>query len=503
MGLFDNFFTSQNLPGVRAENRSKEIDAETKALILQRLKAQIDAQSRLYGGQDSNQNGIMWSPQQAGGGMAQVNGQRVPMTAEGLMGAGIPAAQAGNLMNGGPDDAAAMRERLLRQADPGAFMKSEIDSAVMLPRLKAAGLTEDQIRKFMIDPKTGGEQVVKSAFPEAPKIPDGMKADGTVMPGYLDYLAKKKAAETDPMQKALIQSQIDMHNASAEASRAKAVGQSYFSGLPEGVVGTDAYDWVSQNMQGGEQIAAIARKVAAGDMKMPTAGRPGSIGEKVMGLVALAEPGVDVGQRFRTAQEYGQAGPTGKAIRAVDTVMFHTDKMLKNFAALDNSDYPAWNSVANTAKQAVGKGEPTATTTSRDAVASEARKVFAGASGGGLTELEEWKANLPQNASPEQMTASAQTLVDLLKGRIDPLLFNYNQTMGTNKTIEDFLTPASVKVWKELEAAAQGGKVEAAPNPGITPVQTITGDAAGQKAWEGLKPGTPYIDPNGVTRTKK
>ena len=46
-----------------------------------------------------------------------------------------------------------------------------------------------------------------------------------------------------------------------------------------------------------------------------------------------------------------------------------------------------------------------------------------------------------------------------------------------------------------------GGAKQA--NPAITPVQTITGDAAGQAAWASMKPGTKYIDPTGTPRTKQ
>lgn len=268
----------------------------------------------------------------------------------------------------------------------------------------------------------------------------------------LDYIPGQ-----DPLDIDIKKANLEKTRAETEAARIKAAGQNHYSAMPEGVIGPDAYDWVEKNTTDGKQIAAIARKVASGDIRMPTAGRPGSMGEKVMGLVSIAEPGVDMGQRFRTAQEYSQAGATGKAMRAVDTTLMHTDKLLNNFDKMRNSDLPMWNTVANAAEEAAGGGDPGAFDVSRDAVASEARKVFAGASGGGLQELTEWKGNLKRNASPEQMQKSATTLRDLLAGRLEPLVSDYNKTMGTDKSVRDFMSPKSRAIWDKLEAVATNG----------------------------------------------
>lgn len=269
------------------------------------------------------------------------------------------------------------------------------------------------------------------------------------------------------MQAALMKPILE--NQKLQGEVAAQTAKTAFNAIPENLTGEDAYQWAEDNLPQGREVAAMARRVASGYQKPPPIGRPGSVGEQVQALVDRAEgPGANIGQRFTTNHEYSQSGPTGKAFTAIDTVMRHTDKMLQSFDQMHNRQSPAWNAVANTIEATLGGVRaPVTFNTERDAVASEARKVFAGASGGGITELNEWKDNLSRNASPEQMRGSAESLISLMKGRLDPLIWKYNETMGTNKTIENFMSPDSVKIWQKLQNVAEGGN--GAGTPSYTP----------------------------------
>lgn len=318
---------------------------------------------------------------------------------------------------------------------------------------------------------------------------------GAPMPGALPG-GLSQADLNDPYKLAENTRRLNLIKLGAETDAL--TNKTAFNNIPSNLTGEDAYNWAENNLPQGREIASMARAVASGAQKQPPIGRPGSIGEQVQALVSRAEgPNVDLGQRYRTAQEYSQAGTTGKAIRSIDTTLYHTNRMLNAFGDLNNGRFPLWNSIGNTAEQATGSGAPGAFSTNRDAVASEARKVFAGANGGGITELNEWKDNLPQNASPEQMQRSAGALQELLKGRLDPLIWNYNQTMGTNKKLEDFMSPGSIKIWNRLQQTAQGGPGAArtlpngqlGPQPGDTEggYRFNGGDPGNRANWEAVR----------------
>jgi len=351
---------------------------------------------------------------------------------------------------------------------PKASPPTQAGSAMFSPPAAAPALAQPFRAGITALPNNfaPGVSALPGQAPQAPQVSAQSAMGATPNPngsGVPDIKSLFQAA----MMKPILESQKLQGEVGLQQAR------NALNGMPDNLTGNDAYSWVEQNLPNGKELSAMARKVASGDQKPPPIGRPGSIGEQVQALVARAEPGVDVGQRFRTEQEYSQAGPTGKAIRAVDTTIRHADKMLQTFDEMHNGSIPVFNSIGNAASEAVGSGVPGQFNTERDAVAAEARKVFAGASGGGLSELNEWKANLPQNASPERMQKSAQALIDLLQGRIEPLLFNYNQTTGKNKTIEDFLSPDSVKIWQRVKAAAAGVKPEASAGstpPGPAPI---------------------------------
>src|SRR5207237_571104 len=78
-----------------------------------------------------------------------------------------------------------------------------------------------------------------------------------------------------------------------------------------------------------------------------------------------------------------------------------------------------YNTVANYVATKTGDPRVKQFEIARDAVASELRKVFAGAGGGSLHELEEWKKSLDAAGSPDQLRGVISKAVDLLKSRLD------------------------------------------------------------------------------------
>lgn len=163
---YDFLFTDQ-------DNAAKQLTLAK----LQRSKAAMDAQSRLYGGPDSSGDGINWNPLKDPGPnpMATVMGQgdtpqRVPMTTEGLMGAGIPNGQAQSLMNTGPEDFQALRKRLAMQAYPDMAEAQTQNEFFPAPHKFAFGTPGSQL----IDETTG--KPIGSPVPASPLGPQTVVA---------------------------------------------------------------------------------------------------------------------------------------------------------------------------------------------------------------------------------------------------------------------------------------------------------------------------------------
>jgi len=220
----------------------------------------------------------------------------------------------------------------------------------------------------------------------------------------------------------------------------KATTADMFDDVPDGLPQEQYLDWIEVNHPELKQMVPVARKVMSGDMKMPTAGRPGSTGEIVQALVSRAAQGVDIGQRFKTAENYAPSGRIGQNLTSVVTTMNHLNELMAAHADLKNNDYPAANYIANQVKTNFGDPALTRFNNAKVAVASEGRKIFAGASGGGITELEHWLDGLSSSASTQQMEAAKNTLYGLISGRTVPLLNEYNDIMGKNLTMDEFIS---------------------------------------------------------------
>lgn len=229
-----------------------------------------------------------------------------------------------------------------------------------------------------------------------------------------------------------------------------------------------------------EQVDPASRNLVQGiaDYRIPiekVTSLRGNQRQELAKVISQYDPSFDMSQYAARAamRKSITSGNYSQALNSANLVIQHLDALGKAATALDNSSFTPWNSVVNRAKDATGNPTITAFNTAAGAAASELAKVFKGAGASSLQEIQEWRHNLSQNASPAQTKAMVGMAVkDLLKSRIDTIRAQYGAAMGKPADFT-FLTPHSREVLQSLgidpseidSGGSKSGSVSLPPNP--------------------------------------
>lgn len=222
--------------------------------------------------------------------------------------------------------------------------------------------------------------------------------------------------------------------------------------------------------------------------------------------------------RVATRKDFA-SGKSAQAVTAMNTALSHAGTLVDDFDKLGNFGGigTPLNAPLNAASQFFGGATLTKATETRDALASEARKVFAASGGGNLTELQEWQKNFPLNGSPAQQKAALVGFVDLLDGRLQGLADQYNRGMGKTDDPMTLLQPKARAAYEKLSGrppptdavgyqtgkpptvsgavATQDAEAGTAVSP---PTKSASEPAAAIPAW--VKPGDQYSPSRGMAR---
>lgn len=267
--LLDSISYATSTPAERAQ-----MIANKNALLQQQqLMAQQSAISKLYGGPDpSAGNGqINWNPMQPPTGNTTLLGGSVPgqpntqtmpnAQAAGLLGKAAPQ----SLLNSSPDDFDAQKLALLKQANPEAFMSQDVTMATLAPRLRAAGMSPEQINAFMLAPKEAGEAMAKTAFPTLSDYARDLVASGLKQgtPEFAAAMADKRAKETyiaeqDPLKRQEIVAHIASDNATTTYKNAQS------DMLKDGGLTDDSMGRMYEQLQAGQPLNQIAGNLGRG-----------------------------------------------------------------------------------------------------------------------------------------------------------------------------------------------------------------------------------------------
>lgn len=199
--------------------------------------------------------------------------------------------------------------------------------------------------------------------------------------------------------------------------------------------------------------------------------------------------------RVATRKDFA-AGQAAKGVTAINTALQHAGTLVGDFDALNNFSFTPLNSVVNSVESTFGDSRQTKAAQTVDALASEARKVFAASGGGNLTELQEWQKSFPLNGSPDQQHAALTGFVQLLDGRLQALADQYNRGMGRTDDPLSLLQPKARAVYEKLT----GHEPENATGyqTGKTPDATPPASAPAIPSW--VKPGDQYSPSRGQAR---
>lgn len=153
--------------------------------------------------------------------------------------------------------------------------------------------------------------------------------------------------------------------------------------------------------------------------------------------------------RVATKKDFA-SGKSAQAVTALNTALGHAGVVDDALSSLNNGSVPFLNSMENWTLGAFGSARPTNAQMAVDALASEARKVFAGGGGGNLTELQEWQKNFPINGSPDQQKGAMRQFTNLLDSRLGSLSDQYNRGMGRTDDPMNLLQPHAKAVYEKL-----------------------------------------------------
>lgn len=144
-------------------------------------------------------------------------------------------------------------------------------------------------------------------------------------------------------------------------------------------------------------------------------------------------------QRQRMMNDLTTNGNAGKMILAVNQLWPHLDKASKQAEALDNSDYPALNTVRNWWLTNTGDPRIQQFNSVREVAAMDAARLLRGTGAMAEKDIEFWRKNLSEAGSPRQLQNTLADLADdLMRARVGSIEQSYRTIMG--KEPPDFIS---------------------------------------------------------------
>lgn len=208
-------------------------------------------------------------------------------------------------------------------------------------------------------------------------------------------------------------------------------------------------------------------------------------GQAVLAEVEKQYPGYDVTTaraKQKAAYDFGAGGKDAAALRSIGTATKHLDMLNTLVDNLDNTDSPAYNSVANFFKTQTGQTAPKTFDAAKQIVGQEVIKAIV-AGGGGVGERQEAADALSKASSPAQLKSVIATYKTIMGAQHESLLQQRDAAGLPRSTLPDY-----------TEGAANTSPLKAPAGPPVP----IKSDAD----YAGLKSGTRFQAPDGSIRVK-
>lgn len=238
--------------------------------------------------------------------------------------------------------------------------------------------------------------------------------------------------------------------------------------------------------------------------------------QALMQMVGQYDPtfdAVNYNKRNRTAIMFS-SGKQGDAMRAAGQAIQHAGSLAQTIEDLNNSNAYGANLVTpaiNLFQRKILNDTHQGTfQMNAQALSSELRKVYAGSSGGSLTELRAWEDSLPLNESKQQQQAYLKRGIELLSGAIDNLNAQYREGMGPKANIlndSTLIAPKPKAVLQRIlggedpiDVLRAGGA--SATRGATVPAGSVPIRIQGDDGYNALPKGAHYVGPDGVERVK-
>ncbi len=188
------------------------------------------------------------------------------------------------------------------------------------------------------------------------------------------------------------------------------------------------------------RIATTAKAVANGDMAWPGGfALKSPYWQNVIAAAQTYDPSAN-GNRFPAVKQFN-TGKQGDQVRSFDVGVSHLDTLGTLADGLQNNDTPLINKASNIWKSQTGKEAPTDFNAAKNVVGSEIVKAIVGA-GGGVADREKAQKDLDAANSPEQLRGVINTYTTLMKGQLNGLKQQYENSTG-RKDFYQRLSPSS------------------------------------------------------------
>jgi len=172
--------------------------------------------------------------------------------------------------------------------------------------------------------------------------------------------------------------------------------------------------------------------------------------------------------RNRTNSDLSSNGNAGKMILAVNQLLPHLKTASDKAAELDNSSYPAANSVANWWATATGDPRVKTFEEVREVAAMDAARLLRGSGAMAEKDIEFWRNNLSSAGSPRQLQSQLNLLADDLMGaRIGSIKQSYEMNM--RKKAPDFVSPEAKEALNAIKGRLPGQNAAPAATPAASP----------------------------------
>lgn len=287
-----------------------------------------------------------------------------------------------------------------------------------------------------------------------------------------------------------IANQAKMMQARLEASDPRSIPpqhwldiQKQLAGQEQGGLQAKSMAQMHADLQKGtpESIESTAKLIA--EYRMPplsgnAARSPGA--REVMARVQAINPNYN-GQRYAAAQQTLNAftkGKQGDTVRSFNVGISHLDTLAEAGKALQNSDTPAFNRLANEISKQSGAAAPGNFEAVRDIVSNEITKAIIGA-GGGVSDREEAHRKISAANSPAQLSGVIEEYKKLMGGQLAGLRRQYEAGTDFKDFDDKFLSPEARKVAKQYNPD-EPGKPQIAP-PVKAPKDMTNAELAARK----------------------